>query len=102
MFNLVAFLVLQIMVSLLVNAFSNTHWRMVFRSYSYPLFGILIVLYPLTIPAEIADAEHGSGGLAGLGIRLFLWIAGIPSVMLLQFLLNRFIVKKPTNQNNNP
>ena len=102
MFDLVAFLLLQLSINLLVKTFSGIYWEQRFRSWSYAFFVILMMVYPFVAMQRLDSGGEGGikCGMYQFSIFTFLWVTGIPTVLVLQFLLNKFILK-PTNKNIN-
>ncbi|AXG74195.1 hypothetical protein DVK85_08065 [Flavobacterium arcticum] len=99
MFDLVAFLLLQFSINLLIKTFSNNYWKQLFRNLSYLFFVILMAVYPFIAAQRMNESGNEGINCGGyqFSIFTFLWVTGIPAVLLLQFLLNKFILK-PTNK----
>lgn len=102
MFDLVAFLLLQFSINLLVKSFSGTYWKQLFRAWSYAFFVILMAVYPFMAEQRMGNENGGEINCGGyqFSIFTFLWVTGIPAVLVLQFLLNKFILK-PINKTTN-
>ncbi len=104
MFDLVAFLLLQLSINLLVKTFSGIYWKQRFRSWSYAFFVILMAVYPFVVNQRL-DYDAGGEvkcGMPILAMFLFLWGIGIPATIIMQLLLNKYVLKiKPTNKNIN-
>ncbi|MBK7212397.1 MAG: hypothetical protein IPH88_03660 [Bacteroidales bacterium] len=95
MLETIVFLSIQILLNLLVRIIRHDRLSYVFASLAGLIFSVLMLSYPfwslniyyLFYPEKL----NPSCGMLSLASMLFQWIIGLPLVILLQFLFNRFI-----------
>jgi hypothetical protein len=94
MIELAFFLLVQTVINLLVKRLINTHWQYFFRSLSILFFGVLILIYPFFLVNFYFSIRKSGAircGNADIGLVGFLWIIGVPLVVLSQYLLNKYL-----------
>lgn len=103
MFELLGFLIVQFILNLIVFKFLNKVHLKSYKRFSYFIFAILIIVYPIAISQFYNQLYFDSDdveiikkcGMPLVGIVFFNWIFGFPSVLFVQFLLNKFILRIP-------
>jgi cytochrome bd-type quinol oxidase subunit 2 len=98
MTELAIFLLFQVVVNLLAWRFINGRVQLIFYSLAYVIFGLLMFIYPIGLINfhynnlyEDSDIRCGN---AYIGLMFFMWLIGLPVVLIVQFLFYRFLFRK--------
>lgn len=99
MIELLIFLLVQFILNLVIHFVANNRVTYVFTSLAALTFGVLILVYPLWswriydffYPPDPSDI--GRCGMMQMGAAMFQWIVGTPIVLILQWMLNKYLHK---------
>jgi len=106
MIELAIFLLVQLILNLIVRIVANSRVTYIFTSLATLIFGILIIVYPMwswRIYDFIypPDPNRSGCGMMQMAAAMFQWIAGVPTVLILQWVLNKYLHKKSKTQLSN-
>lgn len=98
MIELLIFLSVQLIINFIIRLVANKRVSYVFISLAKLIFGILIIVYPIWswriydffYPPDPNGIHCGN---MQVGAIMFQWIVGIPIVILLQWVLNKYLHK---------
>lgn len=96
MIELLIFLSIQLIINFIIWLVANKRVSYIFISLAKLIFGTLIIVYPIWIWQIYEffyppDPNGINCGNIQLGIMMFQWVVGIPIVILLQWILNKYL-----------
>ena len=104
MIELPIFLLVQLILNFIVRFVANNKVTYVFTSLATLIFGVLIIVYPMWswriydffYPPDPDDKVRC--GMMQMGAAMFQWVVGIPIVIILRWVLNKYLHKNGRRQ----
>lgn len=98
MTELVIFVIFQAIVNLLAWRFLNARVHHIFYSLAYVIFSLLMFIYPFVAVNfyfnNFYEEDEIRCGNVFIGFMGFIWIVGLPVVLIIQFLFHWFLFRK--------